>query len=747
MSVYTPCAMKRWIVFCLWIALYQWPATAQKIQERLQDSLVVSNEAVKVIVNHTTGTVNYLFANGVSLYNTIAYINDIRAGYLATPAYSSHRCTTQRTKDDNGDCVYITITHQDEKLPFVLLQRIIVYAQQPHLITYVEVSNKDKQGYQPETRDISPLAILPASQGRLVMPGHEPRILDVPFDNDNWVNVLARKWPVANTTRGEGISYELGAVYDNATLSGFVAGSVVHDFWKTGFAYRTGAAPGELDSLNIYGGAATEDDPKLPPAYGGLDGTHDHTLHGTMTGSAVTSPIVFLSATSDVRKDLVRYGQVNVQLAGNKKWKGYAPFYWNSFGVEGVLGYSHVMMPDGVTKTSEFIQSLDNFNRYGQPVLSVDSYDQNIYTTSQLASLGKEAAKKKQQMGFYCSPFSVWTWKNSLDNPIPGTDYPLKNVVLRDKNLQPIPYKNGEWACYPLDPTHPATRQYMIGQLQKAKAIHATFIKIDFLSAGSLESLTRYDPAVRSGIQAYNLGLKLFSQLVDSIMGPDVFISMAISPMFPHQYAHTRFISTDVYSHLRDDQAGFPNWGSTEASLANGSHLWWVQGTLWPYSNLDVSIMKSFQKNPDLTEQEIKVRLYAMMVMGSVLGDGSDYRNKLAADRARYFLNNASICAFFSQPQAFTPLNFADGESFDQQLAFSLQGDTTMLGLFNFHLTRTYQPGFSRKTLGLAPGSYEIRDFMTGSVLGTIAKGQASFTLTVPVKDALMVKLVPAAGR
>jgi hypothetical protein len=291
-----------------------------------------------------------------------------------------------------------------------------------------------------------------------------------------------------------------------------------------------------------------------------------------------------------------------------------------------------------------------------------------------------------------------------------------------------------------MDPTHPATRLSIINQLLKAKAIHATYLKIDFLSAGALESSSRYDPSVRSGLQAYNQGMKMLKHLIDSILGPDIFISQAISPMFPHQYTHTRFNSTDVYSHLRDDQPGFPNWGSTEASLASGSHFWWVQGTLWPYTNLDVCVMKNFQKNPDLSEQEIKVRLYAMMVMGSILGDGSDFRQPLAAERARKFLNNAALCAFFSHPQAFTPLQFADGDSFDQQLAFYLKTDTPLLALFNFSNQQEFKKTISLETLSLPKGKYILKDFMTDAILGAVENNQVS--LAIPAKDAWLMKIV-----
>jgi hypothetical protein len=412
------------------------------------------------------------------------------------------------------------------------------------------------------------------------------------------------------------------------------------------------------------------------------------------------------------------------------------------------------MMPTGVGKISDLIHTLDQFNRYTRPVLSIDSYDQSIYTTELLASLGKYGKRQNQQMGFYFIPFATWTWKNGMDQTrIPGTDYLLKDVILRDSNNNPIAYKDGDWGAFPLDPTHPATRQTIINQLEKAKAINASFIKIDFLSAGALESSTRYDTAIRTGMQAYNLGMRMLKHLVDSILGPDIFITQAISPMFPHQYAHTRFISTDVYSHLRDDQPGFPNWGSTEASLATGSHLWWVKGTLWPYTNMDVVVMKNFQKNPQLSEQEIKVRIYAMMVMGSILGDGSDLRQPLAMERAKKFLNNPAICAYFSNPAVFTPLRFADGDGLDQQMAFYLPADRTgvnasagglpLLALFNFSGTTSYPAKFDLSGLGLQTGKkYVLTDILTDAVLGTIEKDQKEISFTVGLKDAILVKII-----
>ncbi|MBN9385335.1 MAG: hypothetical protein J0H74_31550 [Chitinophagaceae bacterium] len=707
---------------------------AQTVQE-YADSVVVSTDGAAVILHTATGKVDYHFTDGIVLDNTVAYIQELRTGYLSTADLALHPYSTDAVEDSLGKGIRINIKHMDDRHALYLLQRITLYADHPRVL--MDLIAGSAKGQALETRNISPLAVLAAQQGRLSIPGSEPRILDAPFDNDDWVGVVERHWPDAS-----GISYEFSSVYDYVSLAGVVVGSVGHDYWKTGIVYRTAAIKGQLDSLVVYGGAATPDVAGLPHAYGGQDGTHDHMPHGTMIGDVVASPPIYLSGGKDIRKTFTDFGQANARLNGSLVWKGYAPVYWNSFGVEGVLGYEKVMMPPGVAKISDYLHTLDNFNRWAHPVLSIDSYDQSIYTTELLASLSKYGRKNGQQMGFYFIPFALWTWKNTMDKTmVAGTSYSLNDVVLKDQEGKPIAYKDGDWGAFPLDPTHPATRQSIITQLQKAKAINATFLKIDFLTAGALESSIRWDPNVRTGMQAYNQGMRMLKHLVDSILGPDVFITQAISPMFPHQYAHTRFISTDVYSHLRDDQKGFPGWGSTEASLATGSHLGWVQGTLWPYTNLDVCVMQRFQKNPDLSEREIKVRLYAMMVMGSILGDGSDFRQPLAAERGKKFLNNTSLCAFFSHPRAFTSLQPADGDGFDQQMAFYLK-DSALVALFNFDLKKTYEKAFYLQDLGLEKGKYILKDFITDAPLGRIDEGQERFSLSVPTGDALMVRII-----
>ncbi|WP_256013684.1 hypothetical protein [Desertivirga xinjiangensis] len=725
--------VKKAVTLCFILSSIVNELYAQQLQ-RSADSLVFSSLTVRVVLNTKRGTVDFKFAHANSFNNTMCYIEEVNSGFFRSVDFSSHTAQVREVNDALGKGSIIEITHQGEGKPLRLLQSITVYKDKSFIVASCRAESRTGPI---ESRNISPFA-LSADGGRAIVHGRNPRVLDVPFDNDNWVKVLTQSW--AKPFSGTG--YEFISLYDQDSHSGTVIGSLRHDFWKTGIRYHSSDRFGQLDSLVIFGGASSSDNPRLPAEQGGYDGTHDLVAHGTAIGQAIESPLLFIGSSADVRKVFRDYGDANSAVSGGLKWNKPAPFYWNSFGVENVLGWSKIMMPDGVNAISDTLKKLANFNKQ-QPVISIDSYDQSIYSTKVLASINSYLQKNNQKIGFYFIPFALWTWKNSISNDkLQGTDYAVADVVLRDDGGNPIAYKDGDWAAYALDPTHPAVRQYVVQQLKKAKTIGATFLKIDFLTAGSLESSRRYDKSVRTGLQAYNQGMKMLKGLVDSVMGPDIFITMAISPMFPHQYAHTRFISTDVYSHLRDDQPGFPHYGSTASSMITASHMTWTQGTLWPYTNMDVLIMNNFQKNPDLTEQEVKVRLYSMMTMGSIMGDGSDLRNKTASGRAAVYMNNADVCAFFKQPKAFTPLRFADGTVQDQQLSFFLPGNTVLVSVFNFKKDGSFKESFNCSDLGLREGDYEVRDFLTGRVLASIRQGETSFSLVVPQKDAVLAKIV-----
>ena len=66
-----------------------------------------------------------------------------------------------------------------------------------------------------------------------------------------------------------------------------------------------------------------------------------------------------------------------------------------------------------------------------------------------------------------------------------------------------------------------------------------------------------------------------------------------------------------------------------------------------------------------------------------------------------------------------------------------------MLALFNFATQQTFTETIAVKDIGLDNRKYAITELLTGQSLGQVIPGQASISLTVPVKDAMLVKLAP----
>ena len=58
-----------------------------------------------------------------------------------------------------------------------------------------------------------------------------------------------------------------------------------------------------------------------------------------------------------------------------------------------------------------------------------------------------------------------------------------------------------------------------------------------------------YDPEVQTGMQAYNKGM---AYLLEQMEG--MYITMAISPLFPSQYAHSRRIACDAWAGIGDTE-------------------------------------------------------------------------------------------------------------------------------------------------------------------------------------------------
>ncbi len=257
------------------------PALAGAQQKQVTaDSIVISNAYVKVVANLHSGKVHYRFTSGTRFENTVAYVQDVKTGLLSSTDFTGHQVTTDELNDPLGKSICLNLVHEDAGKPLRLTQYITVYENQSFILLSAMATAK-AEGATVETRNISPLTVLPAAQGKITTPGTNGVLTDYPFDNDNWVDVISRRWPVGIST-APATNWPLYMTSKQGT--GFAVGSLVHDFWKTGIRYNTGAVANQVDSFIVYGGAATKDDPHCPIPMAVKTGAHDYVQHGTRIG-------------------------------------------------------------------------------------------------------------------------------------------------------------------------------------------------------------------------------------------------------------------------------------------------------------------------------------------------------------------------------------------------------------------------------------------------------------------------------
>src|SRR5258705_2393145 len=136
---------------------------AQSMHE-YPDSVVLSTGQAAIVLHTASGKVDYRFASGITLDNTVAYIEELHSGNLSTAGLGQHPYSTDAVQDSLGNGIRINIKHMDDRHALYLLQRITLYADHPW-ITVDLVAGSSKGPL--ETRHISPIAILKEQSGRL----------------------------------------------------------------------------------------------------------------------------------------------------------------------------------------------------------------------------------------------------------------------------------------------------------------------------------------------------------------------------------------------------------------------------------------------------------------------------------------------------------------------------------------------------------------------------------------------------
>jgi alpha-galactosidase len=582
-----------------------------------------------------------------------------------------------------NDGTELTIRHFGMRGGPELRQHISLAAQQSYLLMDVEVVSD----HAVSTRRISPVVLAEGGSMRLAG-GATPRVVFVPFDNDMWVHYNEPIDPAKDPD-----SYEVTAIYDNASRKGLVLGSVNHDLWRTGILARK-VVDGRVNELEVYGGATGH-------------WTHDVEPHGAVTGTDVKSPRVMVGYFADWRDGMETYGRENARVKPPLPWKDGVPFGWNSW-----AAYLQKIDLPKYYAAADFIHTELEPKGYQNNHTTYVNWDGGWTSVSEadLIAAAKRLHAQGQKAGIYFTPFSYWS--DDFSKVVEGTDgkYRYSDLLLRDSHGQPLPKVDG---ARPLDPTHPGTMARIDWQLAKFVAWGYDSVKLDFLNCGSLEGV-HHDPKITTGVAAYNLGMqRIESDLDPKKIGRPFFISLSIAPLFP-AYGHSRRISCDAFGRIED----------SDYLLNAVTFGWWTNGTLYMFNDPDHTVLSRdtdpyhSQSKPGSVQtlEEARSRMNASVIAGTLLLDSDDLMDARAQSRAKELLTNAAVLDVARAGRSFKPVEGDSGIHAAPVFLREEADGSVLVAAFNYSEDETTPLRVELTRLGLDAGrTYRATDLWSGA--------------------------------
>jgi len=579
----------------------------------------------------------------------------------------------------SGKQIQINAKTLDDKI--LVKQNYYLYAGKDFVLTdfTIESTQELSSNYMAPVYSTSSSAILPAGTNKSLW---------VPFDNDKWVryNTLKFGLPVSG--------YEVSVFFNDETRKGMVVGSIEHDVWKTGIKATT-TEGNTLTQLEVFGGVTSSE-------------TRDVLPHGQVKNKIIKSPRIMIGYFDDWRRGMETYADANEALAPKLLWAKGKPFGWNSWGaIQTNLTYTNA------TEVSEYFYNNlqnNNFSNDSTVYIGLDSYWTNI-SYSDMFKFVKGCKSRNQNAGIYWTPFVDWS--NDPNRAVEGASgYYYRDIYL---------YANGKpqqiAGANAIDPTHPASKLRANLYLKRFIDQGFTFLKLDFMTHGSLESDSHYDPNVTTGIQAYNQGLKY---IADFLKG-EMFINFSISPLFPTQYAHSRRIACDAYSSITD----------TEYTLNSLSYGWWLDHA-YSYNDGDNVVFNgvSIGENRARATSSVITGIFIVGDDFSTAGYGS------AKTRAQAYLTNLEVNRIARLSKAFYPVESSDGSKASAMFTQQVQ-DTVYLAVFNYDAaSATREIHFDR--IGLISGTnYIVHELWSG----TKAQLSGDWSVLVPRRDVMLFKI------
>lgn len=592
------------------------------------------------------------------------------------------KVATGAVKDIFGEGTVVTISGTDGRKQ--VSQKFYLYPGKDYAMTDFTVSS-------PEGVALNYMA--PVSSATtfeaFTRPGNN--ILFIPYDNDAWVRYRI-------TPFGEQApeSYEVTALLNNDTREGIVMGSVEHDVWKTGIKVTANGATG-VDSLAVYGGA-----------WSNL--TRDVRPHGSVKGKTVKSPKIMLGAFDDWRDGMEAYADLCALYAPRIESRGGRPFGWNSWGkLQTKVNF------DNASQVGDFIreelQPESFVNADSTVYIGLDAFWDFGLNDSQRREFAARCHRNGQKAGIYYCPFTDWG-KNPDAAVNEAPEYKWKDLYLYHDG-QPLTFDG----AYAIDPTHPGTKARIKKQLEEFIDWGYDFVKIDFMAHGAYESDGHYDPAVTTGVQAYNHGMAF----LDSVAGGKLWINLSIAPLFPANYAHSRRIGCDAWADINN----------TEYSLNALTYGWWLD-RVYHYNDADHIVMEG------VTDGENRARLTSSAITGLfLLGDDlSETGNPATKAKVKRTATNAAINEIARKCKSFRPVEPGTGDRASDMFYYNT-GNEIYLAVFNFS-DRSQRKTMPLHRIGLSDGhDYEAEELWSHDPVNL----HGTLDTEIPAKDVKVFRI------